>query len=138
MVCNCIDSMKRPNHHHKANGSGARSQPIRNARPDDGNAFLPDPGGNQSIDDNERRKLLGNDAEEMAEEFLVSATSAESIHSDANDEVIDDEEGGPFIILDPSAQLPEEQFMHASKREGHEPVQREHIDRGARWAARGR
>jgi len=96
-------------------------------RPDDGKAFLPD-----TVSDGDH-KLLPTDAEEMAEEFMVSATGAESIHSDANDEVVDDEEGGPFIILDDKAQFPDSERLGASS-DGHEPEQ---IKRGARWAARG-
>jgi hypothetical protein len=118
--------MKRP-HNHK-NGSGP---PRSQRRPDDGNAFLPDNVGNPGVG------LLPNDAEEMGEEFLASATGGDSIHSDANDEVVDEEGGGPFFVLDQSGQMPEEQRMGASKNEGHDQVQRQEAIRGARWASRG-
>jgi hypothetical protein len=64
-------------------------------RPDDGEAFLPDP--TQSEDHNP----LGNtDAESFAEEFIASATAGEPVEMDAADEVVEEEWGGPFLELD--------------------------------------
>jgi hypothetical protein len=61
-------------------------------RPDGGAAFLPDrfAGG----------PLLESDAESVAEEFIASATMGESVGEDARDEVVDEENGGPFLELE--------------------------------------
>jgi hypothetical protein len=61
------------------------------SRPDDGEAFLPDPeqGGPARADDDL--------AEELAEEFVRSATSAEEAAADARDELLPEELGGPFV-----------------------------------------
>ena len=69
-------------------------------RPDDGEAFIPDPSRRGA-------HVTANDAEFLAEEFLASATTGEPVHSDALDEVVDEEEGGPFLELDPEAEAPE-------------------------------
>lgn len=80
-------------------------------RSDDGEAFLPDPSTSA------HGRTYGADAEFMAEEFLASVTSGESVEQDAADEVSDDELGGPFIEensadLDdlPADTLPEPSF----------------------------
>jgi hypothetical protein len=99
-------------------------------RPDDGNAFVPDNIG-------QLKPLAASDAEAFAEEFIGSATGAESVREDAEDEVVDDEEGGPFIVLDDNAKLPPEPSERNPDREGHEPVQQKQMTRGAKWAARG-
>ncbi|MBX3219224.1 MAG: hypothetical protein KF795_01820 [Labilithrix sp.] len=83
------------------------------------------------------RPLADADAEALAEEFIGSATNAESVREDAEDEVVDEEEGGPFIVLDDQARLPSEPVERAPESEGHEPVQRAQSSRGARWAAKG-
>jgi hypothetical protein len=113
------------------NGRPLREHHRPSERPDDGNAFVPDTIG-------QLRPLPAADAEAIAEEFIGSATGAESVREDAQDEVVDDEDGGPFIVLDDEAQLPSEPAEQSPEREGHEPVQQEHALRGARWAARGR
>ena len=62
-------------------------------RRDDGEAFLPDPsrsGGH----------INANDGESFGEEFLASATTGEPVQMDAADEVLEEEEGGPFLELD--------------------------------------
>lgn len=99
-------------------------------RQDDGNAFLPDTIG-------QLRPLPAADAEAFAEEFIDSATKAESVREDAEDEVVDAEEGGPFIVLDEDARLPSEHAEQSSERQGDEPVQRQEAHRGASWAAKG-
>lgn len=99
-------------------------------RQDDGNAFLPDTIG-------QLRPLPAADAEAFAEEFIGSATNAESVREDAEDEVADDEEGGPFIVLDEEARLPSEQAERNPERQGDEPVQHQEARRGASWAAKG-
>ena len=62
-------------------------------RPDDGEAFLPDPTRRGA-------HITANDAESFGEEFVASATAGEPLHMDAADEVVDEEEGGPFLELD--------------------------------------
>lgn len=72
-------------------------------RQDDGEAFLPDP---TTSDD---RNPLGNvDGEWFAEEFIASATTGEPVEMDAQDEVIEEEEGGPFLELDSESSEPSE------------------------------
>ncbi|HVJ89117.1 MAG TPA: hypothetical protein VM580_04885 [Labilithrix sp.] len=99
-------------------------------RPDDGNAFVPDTIGQLT-------PLPAADAEAFAQEFIGSATGAESVREDALDEVVDEEDGGPFIDLDEDAQLPPLPEEREDEREGQEPLQQEQILRGGKWAARG-
>jgi hypothetical protein len=65
------------------------------ARPDSADAFLPDPmaGGGHG-------PLASDDAEWFAEEYIASATTGEPIMEDARDEVSEEEEGGPFLVLE--------------------------------------
>lgn len=72
----------------------ARRQAMN--RPDDGEAFLPDPTRRGA-------RITAGDAEWFGEEFVASATTGEPLHMDANDEVVDEEEGGPFLELDMDA-----------------------------------
>ncbi len=61
----------------------------RPSRPDDADAFLPDP-------EQGAPARSGDDlAEELAEEFVRYATSAENPNDD--DEVVPEELGGPFV-----------------------------------------
>ncbi|MDF2697562.1 MAG: hypothetical protein K0S65_5945 [Labilithrix sp.] len=83
------------------------------------------------------RPIPAADAEAFAEEFIGAATGAESVSEEAEDEVVDDEEGGPFIVLDDDARLPSDTTEREPEREGHESVQQEQALRGAKWAARG-
>jgi hypothetical protein len=73
--------------------------PRRPSRPDDGEAFLPDPeqGG--------RARTADDLAEELAEEFVRSATSAEEAGADARDEVLPEELGGPFVEVPASEEF---------------------------------
>jgi hypothetical protein len=64
--------------------------PPRSRRSDDGRAFLPDLGDTPSL----RRDDL---AEELAEEFLKTATSAEETFSELLETEMTEEAGGPFI-----------------------------------------
>ncbi|HTB73897.1 MAG TPA: hypothetical protein VK762_11665 [Polyangiaceae bacterium] len=59
-------------------------------RSDDANAFLPDPGEGPALVDDDL-------AENLAEEFIVAATSAEESGEDVRDEVVPEELGGPFL-----------------------------------------
>lgn len=70
----------------------------RTKRRDDGNAFLPDFGaGPAHVDDDL--------AETLAEEFLVSATSAEEAGEEVRDEVVPEELGGPFLEVPASEEF---------------------------------
>jgi hypothetical protein len=63
---------------------------TRPKRSDDANAFIPDPAeGPAHVDDDL--------AENLAEEFIVAATSAEEPSEDVRDEVLTEELGGPFL-----------------------------------------
>ena len=57
---------------------------------DGGRAFLPDPRGGSAF----ARDDL---AEQMAEEFLMSATGAEDAGQDSRNEMLTEELGGPFV-----------------------------------------
>ena len=109
---------------------GRNDVPRPAPRPDDGNAFLPDTIG-------QGKPLGAADAESFAEEFIGSATQGEPVYESAHEEVADDEEGGPFIVLDDEGRLPPEPDERDAEREGHEPVEHEHAIRGANWAAKG-
>jgi len=63
----------------------------RSRRADDADAFLPDPDGGpaQASDDL---------AQELAEEFLMSATSGEYVGEEELDQEVPEESGGPFVI----------------------------------------
>lgn len=113
----------------RANGHDRREQPRPSPRPDDGNAFLPDTIG-------QGKPLPAADAESFAEEFIGSATLGEPVYEAAHEEVAEDEEGGPFIVLDDEGRLPPE--PGEPEREGSEAVEeREPSLRGANWAAKG-
>lgn len=70
-----------------------RARRVAMNRPDDGEAFLPDPTRRGA-------HITANDAESFGEEFVASATGGEQLHMDANDEVVEEEEGGPFLVLE--------------------------------------
>jgi hypothetical protein len=59
-------------------------------RVDDANAFFPDPSGGPAHAPDEL-------AEELAEEFVSSATSGEEAGEDGLEQVVPEENGGPFI-----------------------------------------
>ena len=69
--------------------SKMRAWKRRPFRRDGGDAFLPDPASGTFI------TIL--DAESAAEEFIASATSADSVVEDARNELSIDEIGGPFV-----------------------------------------
>jgi hypothetical protein len=77
--------------------SAGRARDARAAarRPDDGEAFLPDP----TVRDR-HNALVDTDGESFAEEFIASATTGEPVDSDANDEVVEEEWGGPFLEVE--------------------------------------
>lgn len=105
-----------------------RPGPERAGRPDDADAFFPDPTG-------QVRQPPIPDTESFAEEFIDSATSANMAAAEAEDEVVLEEEGGPFIVLGDDAKLPPEP---GEAEDGAASVEREDEEkRGASWAARG-
>lgn len=116
----------------RANRQDPGEQRRPSSRPDDGNAFLPDTVA-------EGGRLPAGDAESFAEEFIGSATQGEPVYETAHEEVSDDEEGGPFIVLDDEGRLPPE--PDEPERESSEAEaaveEREQAVRGAIWAARG-
>lgn len=88
------------------NSNSKQAERVREARaaahrPDDGEAFLPDPSASRS-----HIALGGTDGESFAEEFIASATAGEPVEMDAQDEVIEEEWGGPFLELDSDAGEP--------------------------------
>jgi hypothetical protein len=121
------------------------SEPVTpRSRPDDGNAFVPDNVGTLE-------PLPSADAEAFAQEFVASATAAESVHEAAQDEVVEDETGGPFLVLQDDASLPPEPIFEHGRaggseaeeegEEGRESVEertaeKEAALRAARWASR--
>lgn|GEM_PF-5549570 len=62
------------------------------ARPDAADAFLPDPSVRP-----EHRALLHTEGEPFAEQFVAAATGGEAVALEAEDEVSDQEWGGPFV-----------------------------------------
>ncbi len=64
---------------------------LRKTRPDDADAFLPDPARKG------RARTSDSLAESLAEEFLASATSAEEATEGVRDAVLPEEVGGPFL-----------------------------------------
>lgn len=68
-----------------------KHRPVRHGRPDSGEAFLPDPGDGPA-------RVMDDLAEELAEEYLASATSAEEALPDALESEVPEEQGGPFVV----------------------------------------
>lgn len=68
-------------------------EPVRRkVRADDGDAFFPDPQGGPA---HARGDAL---ADELAEEFIRSATSGEEQGEEGHEQVVDEELGGPFVL----------------------------------------
>jgi hypothetical protein len=59
---------------------------------DDGDAFVPDVARTHG-------RLIDDEAESFAEEFIAGATSGEFVGEDARDEWVADEVGGPFLLV---------------------------------------
>jgi hypothetical protein len=64
-------------------------------RSDEGDAFLPDPATTRR-----HNALVSTEGESFAEEFIASATAGEPAVMEAQDEVVDEEWGGPFLELE--------------------------------------
>ena len=80
------------------NSNQKRAEHVREARAsaerhDDGEAFLPDPTGKHN-------PLVATEGESFAEEFIASALAGEAVEMEAQDEVVDEEWGGPFLELE--------------------------------------
>ena len=71
----------------------------RSRRPDDGEAFLPD--ATDATSAGKHNPLAGTDGESFAEEFITTATTGEPVEMEAQDEVVEEEWGGPFLELEP-------------------------------------
>jgi len=82
-------------------------------RSDDGTTFLPDPTGSLRHD-----VASMADGESFGEEFVASATAGEPVEMDAQDEVVEEEWGGPFLELDADSEggaadtIPEPPGLH--------------------------
>jgi hypothetical protein len=110
---------------HPKQGQAGRVRDARAAahRPDDGEAFLPDP-----TTRDRHNALADSDAESFAEEFIASATAGEPVVTEAEDEVIEEEWGGPFLELDtnePSAEVSEPTAEPAPGAKPAQPPERE-------------
>lgn len=72
-----------------------KSKPDREklGRSDDGNAFIPDPGEGPA---NANDPL----AQELAEDFVSSVTSADHANENTRSEMVTEEIGGPFVETD--------------------------------------
>lgn len=77
-----------------------RNPTQRRSRKDSGEAFLPDPGAGAAHTNDTL-------AENLAEEYLESATSGEERGEEALNELVTEEIGGPFIELDSAPEAEE-------------------------------
>ncbi len=75
-----------------------KTHPARTGRMDDGNAFLADPGSGPA-------HVKDDLAEQLAEQFLVAATSAEETGQEDLDHVMAEERGGPFVVTPASKEF---------------------------------
>jgi hypothetical protein len=71
-------------------GTKHKAHPAHHGRPDSGDAFFPDPGEGPAHTKDDL-------AEELAEGFLTSATSAEESLPDVLEGEVPEEMGGPFV-----------------------------------------
>ncbi len=99
-------------------------RPSRHERKDDGNAFIRDPGSGPA---HTRDQL----AEELAEEFLSSATSGEGQAEDALNADVEEELGGPFVMTTPGTELgtDDDPELDGTEREAEPAAMRVHRDR---------
>jgi hypothetical protein len=67
-----------------------KARPHHHRRPDDGDAFFPDPSGGPA-------KVSDDLAEELAEVYVASATSAEDQGEERHEQQVEEEIGGPFV-----------------------------------------
>ena len=88
----------------------AREARAAARRPDDGAAFLPDCADKYN-------SLVQTDGESFAEEYIASALGGEPVEMDAQDEVVEEEWGCPFLEqeaegADASDVIPEPPALH--------------------------
>jgi hypothetical protein len=96
----------------------ARFAPVaRHGRSDDANAFIPDPDGGPA-------RFRDDLAENLAEEYLESATRGNEVYEDALDQVVPEEIGGPFIETSAA-----EEFAHDTDEANPEDAHREPLPR---------
>jgi len=69
----------------------SKRPPPNRSEPDSGEAFLPDVARSHT-------RLIDDDAESFAEEFIAEATSAEHIGEDARNALTDDERIGSYTV----------------------------------------
>jgi hypothetical protein len=74
----------QPHQEHKAHPA--------DSRPDDANAFFPDPGEGPAL-------VADSLAQELAEEYLVAATSGEDPAEDARNVDVPEDDGGPYLVV---------------------------------------
>lgn len=65
--------------------------PAKRVRRDDGHAFFPDPYDGPAVAPDQF-------AEELAEGFLAAATTGQEQGADVHEQLVDEEEGGPFVL----------------------------------------
>jgi hypothetical protein len=70
--------------------SRKKLHPDHHGRSDDADAFFPDPGGGPA-------RVPDDLAEDLAEGYLASATSAEEQGEARHEETVEEEIGGPFV-----------------------------------------
>lgn len=68
-----------------------KTRRARLRRDDHADAFLPDPDGGRAVTSDAL-------ADELAAEFLMSATSGDYVSEDELDREVPEESGGPFVI----------------------------------------
>jgi len=86
---------------HKAEAQGARFEPhAPGPRPDDADAFFPDPGDGPA-------RAPEDVSETLAEEFVQAATTGEDADEDQLDASFPEELGGPFVETGPAEELAE-------------------------------
>ncbi len=83
-------------------GTKTKKPPHGNERPrmDDGEAFIPDVARSHA-------RLIDDDAEAFAEEFMMTATSAEDIGENARNEIVSDELAAFSILVGDEEEIPE-------------------------------
>lgn len=87
---------------HQTKKTRARRRPFKEC-PDSGDAFVPDVA-------RFHERLLDDVAESLAEEFIATVTSADSVGEDARDEMTTEDYGGPSLelaVVAPSLELDE-------------------------------
>lgn len=83
----------------KSTKTKSKTAPLHiGARMDGGDAFIRDPGSGPAHTKDDL-------AENLAEQFLSAATSAEEVTPDALDQEVPEESGGPFVVTSGSTEF---------------------------------